>query len=149
MNKPVIHSTSGKLAKGIIVLNDDNSHTAHITFKSGGKMHMSTDRINLRAMKAKDAAEAIDKVCHGTGRIVTYQVTEVPGTAAMTRTYSSPHKGQETGYGLLIRRGQKTFAFALTRIDLVAMKSKTIAAAMRKAAFTGRITTIQTDPEAV
>lgn len=142
MSNNVIHTASGKLAKAIIVRNEDNSRTAHITFKSGKKLHVPTDHINLRAMVAETVAEAVDKVCHGTGRIALYTVTEVNGKAAVTRAYSSEHNGRETGYGLLIKRGQKVRAFALASIDLAKMKAKTAVAALRTAAFTGRIATV-------
>ena len=142
MSNNVIHTASGKLAKAIIVRNEDNSRTAHITFKSGKKLHVPTDHINLRAMVAETVAEAVDKVCHGTGRIALYTVTEVNGKAAVTRAYSSEHNGRETGYGLLIKRGQKVRAFALASIDLAKKKAKTAVAALRTAAFTGRIATV-------
>ena len=141
-NSNIIHATTGKLAKAIIVCNEDNSRTAHITFKSGKKLHVPTDHINLRAMSAKTAAEAVDKVCHGTGRIALYAVTQINGKAAMTRAYSSTHEGRETGYGLLVKRGQKASTFALASIDLAKMKAKNALAAMRTAAFTGRIATV-------
>lgn len=140
MNKnTVIHTTAGKLAKAIIVENEDKSRVAHITFTSGKGLHVATDRINLRAMKAENAAEALDKVCHGTGRISLYEVSEVNGSKALTRCYSSTHKGQESGYGVFVKRGKKALTFALSRVDLAAMKAENAADALRKAAFTGRI----------
>jgi hypothetical protein len=139
MNTTIIHKTAGNKAKAVIVENEDKSRTAHITFQSGQKLHVPTHHINLRAMKANDAIEAVNKVCHGTGRMALYTVTEVSGSKALTRCFSSVHKGKETGYGVLIQRGRKAQTFALSRVNLAAMKAKSVAAALRKAAFTGRL----------
>jgi len=135
----VEHTSNGKFARAEITRSEDGSRHVNITFASKKTLRVSADEVNLRAMKSESLDEAMDKVCHATGRIALYRVDSFHGPKAMVRVFSASTKDGDTGYGLLLKRGKKALAFALTRVDLATMKAKSIAEAARKAAFTGRI----------
>lgn len=138
-NSQIEHSVSGKKAHAILIRKKSGQSIVAITLKSGKKITASGDRINLRAMKARSIAQALNRACHGTGRISLYDVERYEGSKASTVLYSSQDDSGETGYGLFLKRGKKALSFALHRLDLEAMKSDTASEAAQKAAYTGRI----------
>jgi len=138
-NSKVEHSVKGKKASALLIRKDNGNRIALVNMNSGGKLTVAGDRINLRAMKVQSIAQALDKVCHGTGRISLYEVETYHGPQGSTKLYSSQDDNGETGYGLFLKRGKKALSFALNRLDLGAMKVNTASEAAQKATFTGRI----------
>jgi hypothetical protein len=138
-NSSVEVSVKGKKGNAILVRKDNGDRIAIL--KLGKKnLTVAADRINLRAMQAETVAEALSKVCHATGRISLYTLQSFHGPNGVTRIYSSQDKeGNESGYGLFLKKGKKALSFALNRLDLTAMQSENINDAARKAAFTGRL----------
>jgi hypothetical protein len=145
MNSTIILSVFGSKATATVSESSEGKRTLHLTFKeSGKKLAVETSHINLKAMKAESLEAALQKVCHVTGRIALYSVTITHGSKAATHVYSFKAKeNQESGYGILVRKGSKPFLFPLAKVDLGTMKAKSVHDACRKAAFTGRIALAQ------
>lgn len=138
-------STKGKFGVATITRNAVGERSAHLTFKpSGRKVHIGSDRVNLQAMKVKNLREALEKAIHSTGRISLYKVVTFRGTKALARTYSTQTRTtKETGYGLILKRGEKVLSFPLAKVNLKAMQTKSAVEAVRKAAFTGEIALLE------
>jgi hypothetical protein len=141
-NSQIEHSVKGKKGKALLIRKANGQAIVSITLNSGQKITASGERVNLRAMKAQSLAQALDKVCHGVGRVSLYQVERYNGPKASTTLYSSQDDSGETGYGLFLKKGKKALSFALHRLDLESMKSETASDAAKKAAYTGRIALI-------
>jgi hypothetical protein len=146
-NGNIEYRTNGQFAKAIVTSTATGDRIARISFKTGKKLTLRADRINLQAMGSQDVISALNKTCHITGRIALYSLTTFNGPKGVTRIYSSQNQeGEETGYGLLLKKGKKALSFALSRVDTLAMNAKDIQDAARKAAYTGRIA-LQTEPK--
>jgi hypothetical protein len=133
------HKVTGNLGKAVLLRKENGERIASLTFSSGKKLTVGADQINIRAMGCDTVATALDKVCNSTGRVSLYNVNTFHGPKGVTRIYSATTKGNETGYGLFLKRGKKALSFALSRVDLSTMKASSLDDAARKAAFTGRI----------
>jgi hypothetical protein len=139
VNSNIEHAVKGKKGNALLIRKENGDRIALIKLSSGKNLTVTGDRINLRAMKSESVADALNKVCHGTGRISLYDVETFHGPKAVTTIYSSQDDSGETGYGLFLKRGKKALTFALNRLDLEAMNVHTVTEAARKATYTGRI----------
>jgi hypothetical protein len=130
---------SGKMGKATLNQLENGDRVARINFKGGKTLSFSADRLNLRAMVVNDVQSALEKACHKTGRVCLYSLTSYNGPEGMAKIYSSELNGQETGYGLFLKKGKAALRFALSRVDLSSMNAKTLQEAAKKATYTGRV----------
>ncbi len=110
--------------------------------KTKAPLHTDAFHVDLRSMKSENLQEALIKVVHATGHLALFEVSEYRGKHGMIRSFFNPKT--ENGYATLIRKGAKPFSFPLTRVDLAAMKSETLAEAFDKAVWaTGSIAVVK------
>jgi hypothetical protein len=134
------YETRGKFGQGTIERLPDGSRQVRIEFWNGRAIAAESQRVDLEEAKAESLQEAVEKACHAVGFLPLFEKIVISGPKALVNCYRRPSNPSQ-GWASVIKRGTTPIRFALSRIDLFAMKSQTIEEALRKVAFdSGKIT---------